>query len=210
MVADLNVETYRSSACRSCVNPTGWRCHRVTATSATSNGSRPARCRPPCWPACTPRRAARPRPLDAARAVLDEVPAIDVDYLEVRDTGLGPAPAEGMARMLLAARLGATRLLDNIAIDIGAIAGTDGHDPSDRTKTTNCHGGTDVTDNAEVEDPPRQSDPGGSALRRVGDDRRRPDGCRGSARGRTGHHRRHRQRRAGWSPMPSPANAAAG
>ena len=65
--------------------------------------------------------------LDAARAVLDEVPAIDVDYLEVRDAMLGPAPDEGIARMLVAARLGGTRLLDNIAIDIGATAGTDGH-----------------------------------------------------------------------------------
>jgi pantoate--beta-alanine ligase len=67
-----------------------------------------------------------PAALDAARAVLDEVPAIDVDYLQVRDPALGPAPAEGMARMLLAARLGTTRLLDNIAIDIGSVAGTDG------------------------------------------------------------------------------------
>jgi pantoate--beta-alanine ligase len=64
--------------------------------------------------------------LDAARAVLDEVPAIDVDYLQVRDQALGPAPDEGMARMLIAGRLGTTRLLDNIAIDIGATAGTDG------------------------------------------------------------------------------------
>ncbi len=65
--------------------------------------------------------------LDAARAVLDEVSAIDVVYLQVRDPMLGPAPAEGIGRMLVAARLGATRLLDNIAVDVGVPSGPGPH-----------------------------------------------------------------------------------
>jgi pantoate--beta-alanine ligase len=74
--------------------------------------------------------------LDAARAVLDEVPAIDIDYLQVRDAGLGPAPAEGVGRMLVAGWLGSTRLLDNIDIEIGTNAGTD---PQSRTGLDGNH-----------------------------------------------------------------------
>jgi len=64
--------------------------------------------------------------LDAARAVLEEVPGIDVDYLEVRGPGLEPAPLQGPGRVLIAARVGATRLLDNIAVDLGPAASTGG------------------------------------------------------------------------------------
>jgi pantoate--beta-alanine ligase len=64
--------------------------------------------------------------LHAAHAVLAAVPAIDVDYLQVRDCVLGPAPADGSGRLLVAARLGKTRLLDNIAIQIGTPADTGG------------------------------------------------------------------------------------
>ncbi|BBZ11766.1 pantoate--beta-alanine ligase [Mycobacterium branderi] len=64
--------------------------------------------------------------LDAARAVLSAVPAIDVDYLQLRDPALGPAPSHGPARLLVAARLGTTRLLDNIAINVGTTVAADG------------------------------------------------------------------------------------
>ena len=57
--------------------------------------------------------------LDAARAVLDAVPGLTVDYLELRDLGLGPLQAGRPGRLLVAARLGSTRLLDNIAIEMG-------------------------------------------------------------------------------------------
>lgn len=66
--------------------------------------------------------------LRAARAVLDAVPELTVDYLELRDAGLGPAPDHGSARLLVAARLGNTRLLDNIEMQIETPAGTAGPD----------------------------------------------------------------------------------
>jgi pantoate--beta-alanine ligase len=69
--------------------------------------------------------------LDAAHAVLGAVPDLTVDYLQLRATDLGPLRADGPGRLLVAARLGSTRLLDNVDIEVGAVqafAGTDGPD----------------------------------------------------------------------------------
>ena len=58
--------------------------------------------------------------LDAARRTLAAKPGIAVDYLELRGTDLGPAPVDGEARLLIAARVGNTRLIDNVPVVLGA------------------------------------------------------------------------------------------
>ncbi|MFC4003949.1 pantoate--beta-alanine ligase [Prauserella oleivorans] len=60
--------------------------------------------------------------LEAARATLATRPEVEVDYLELRGTDLGPAPVDGQARLLIAARVGRTRLIDNTAVLLGAAA----------------------------------------------------------------------------------------
>ncbi|MFD7156643.1 pantoate--beta-alanine ligase [Kribbella sp. NPDC059898] len=56
--------------------------------------------------------------LAAAQAELEAVPSVKIDYLALRAPDLGPVIGPGEARMLIAARVGLTRLIDNISITL--------------------------------------------------------------------------------------------
>jgi pantoate--beta-alanine ligase len=59
--------------------------------------------------------------LAAASAVLLDVPGVEVDYLRLVDdeTWQPAGPAAPSARLLVAARLGSTRLIDNVPVTLG-------------------------------------------------------------------------------------------
>jgi pantoate--beta-alanine ligase len=57
--------------------------------------------------------------LAAAQQELSGSDGVRIDYVALTDPRLGPAPTSGAARLLLATFVGATRLIDNIAIELG-------------------------------------------------------------------------------------------
>ncbi len=65
--------------------------------------------------------------LEAAEGVLSSEPGLAVDYLTVTAADLSRPPERGNGRILVAAWVGATRLVDNVAVELGAANASSPH-----------------------------------------------------------------------------------
>jgi pantoate--beta-alanine ligase len=57
----------------------------------------------------------------SAREELDRASGVDLDYLALTSPDLTEPPERGEARLLVAARVGDTRLIDNVAVHLGTV-----------------------------------------------------------------------------------------
>ena len=114
MVRDLEHRRSRCAACRPSGSPTAWPV-QPQPLPVGRRARRPRSCSPGRLRAGAAETSAE-RALSAADKILSAGTGVRVDYLALTDPLLGPAPADGPARLLVAARVGATRLIDNVPL----------------------------------------------------------------------------------------------